>query len=351
MQIIIVNLKLLYIISEACRIPTFKDQCYTCCIKGLEVAMKETARQQMGFAWKFSRQGYGKRIWKARYGYLYLLPVFLIMGTFKYYPALTAIAMSFYEWDGNKYLEFVGFNNFINMWKDTTFLASIKNVAIIAAFEVVKTLTFPLLAAELVYWMKSRKGKEFYKLVFVIPMIVPGMVIILMWKWIYNPTFGALNQALALFGMNTNQAWLGSADTSLFSVIMVGFPWIGGIAFLIYLGGLQAIPEELYEAAKMDGANWVYRFFKIDLPLIFGQIRVLVLLALIHAMNSFENVLVLTNGGPGTYTMVPALHLYQQGITFNKMGYASAIGVFMFAIILLFTIISFKINKPEDRTH
>jgi raffinose/stachyose/melibiose transport system permease protein len=313
--------------------------------------MKEEAAAQPRGVLRLGAHGIMRRIWKARYGYLYLLPVFLIMGTFKYYPAFTAIVMSFYDWDGHKYIQFVGLNNFADMWKDTTFLASIKNISVIAAFEVLKTLTFPLFAAELVYWMKSKKGREIYKLLFVIPMIVPNMVIILMWKWIYNPTFGALNQALGLFGLNTNQAWLGSADTSLLSVILVGFPWIGGVAFLIYLGGLQAIPEELFEAARMDGAGGWYRFFRIDLPLIFGQMRVLVLLSLIHAMNSFENVLVLTNGGPGYYTMVPALHLYQQGISFNKMGYASAIGVFMFVIVLLLTILSFKINKPEDRAN
>jgi ABC-type sugar transport system permease subunit len=315
----------------------------------LEDAMKEMMKRQ-DLAWPLGKHRTLKRIWKARYGYLFLLPVFLIMGTFKYYPAFTAIVMSLYEWDGHNYHVFVGIQNFIDMWKDTTFLTSLKNVAIIASCEVLKTLTFPLIAAELVFWMKSKKGKEVYKFLFVLPLVVPNMVIILMWKWIYNPTFGALNQGLALFGMNSNHAWLGSSDTSLFSLIMVGFPWIGGIAFLIYLGGLQAIPEELYEAATIDGANAWYRFFRIDLPLIFGQIRVLVLLGLIHAMNSFENVLVLTNGGPGNYTMVPALHLYQQGITYYKMGYASAIGVFMFLIVLLLTILSFQINKSKDRT-
>jgi raffinose/stachyose/melibiose transport system permease protein len=290
----------------------------------------------------------GRRMWKARYGYLFLLPVFLIMGIFKYYPAFTAIVMSFFDWNGFNYSEFIGMDNYIAMWVDEAFIASMKNISLLAIADIIKTLTLPLIAAVLVYSMRSMRGKEFYKFIFVMPMVVPGMVVILMWKWMFNPTFGALNQLLSLFGMNSNQVWLGNSELALFSLILVGFPWIGGIAFLIYLGGLQAIPDELHEAAKMDGAGWVAQFFKIDLPLITGQIRVLIILSLIHTMNSFENVLVLTNGGPGNYTMVPALHLYQQGVTYNKMGYASAIGVFMFVIILILTIISFKIKKTDD---
>lgn len=296
-------------------------------------------------AQRVERKGIGHRMWQARYGYLFLLPVFLIMGIFKYYPAATAVIMSFFEWNGFNYREFIGLGNFISMWSDDTFVASLKNVSIIAVTDIVKTLTVPLLAAELVYCVSSRRAKEVYKFILVLPMVVPTMVIILMWKWIYNPTFGALNLALGAFGTNSNHAWLGSADTALFSIIGVGFPWIGGIAFLIYLGGLQAIPEELYEAARIDGAGLLDRLLKIDLPLIAGQMKVLIILSLIHSMNSFENVLVLTNGGPGNFTMVPALHLYQQGITYNKMGYASAIGVFMFAIIFVLTIISYQFKK------
>ncbi|WP_165452393.1 carbohydrate ABC transporter permease [Paenibacillus thalictri] len=294
-------------------------------------------------------KGIGYRCWKARYGYLFLVPVFLIMGIFKYYPAATAVVMSLFEWNGFNYREFIGLGNFISMWSDDTFVASLRNVAIFAAADIVKTLTVPLLAAELVYWVSSRKAKETYKFIFVLPMVVPTMVIILMWKWIYNPTFGALNLALNALGGHSNHAWLGSADTALISIIGVGFPWIGGIAFLIYLGGLQAIPDELHEAARIDGAGVWNRFLRIDLPLIAGQMKVLIILSLIQSMNSFENVLVLTNGGPGNYTMVPALHLYQQGITYNRMGYASAIGVIMFALIFVLTVISYQFKKEGKR--
>jgi raffinose/stachyose/melibiose transport system permease protein len=294
------------------------------------------------------RRGLWKRIWANRWGYLFLLPVFAIMGTFKYYPTLEAIVKSFYEWNGYNISKFVGLDNYIHLMHDEVFITSLGNVALIAIASLIKTFTFPLFAAELVFWERSKRFKETSKYLFVIPMVVPIMVVILMWKWIYNPSFGALNQFIGLFGVDIgNHAWLGSKDTALFSLILVGFPWIGGTPFLIILGGLQSISEELFEAAIIDGANAFQRFFTIDLPLISGQLRLLAITTLVQAFSSFENVMVLTNGGPGDYTMVPALHMYEQGMTYYKMGYACTIGMSIFLIVFVFTLISFKIKRKN----
>ena len=295
------------------------------------------------------RKGLGKRIWKNRWGYLFLLPVFSIMIIFKYYPTFTAIIKSFYSWDGYRTSKFVGLGNYVELFQDNVYLQSMKNVMIIAAAGIVKTVFFPLLAAQLICRVKEGKGKDIYKSLFVIPMVVPMMVTILMWRWIYNPSFGAMNQFLGLFGIDMqNHAWLGSSGTALFSIILVGFPWIGGTAFLILLGGLQAIPEDLHEAAVIDGAGAWQTFFRVDIPLITGQIRIVMITAVIDSLSSFENVMVLTNGGPGDYTMVPALHMYQQGMTYYRMGYACAIGMSIFIIVFIFTVLSFKIKKQEN---
>jgi len=291
--------------------------------------------------------GIKKRLWKNRYGYLFLLPIFLIMGVFKYYPAIIAIIMSFFEWNGYNLARFTGLQNYIHLFEDQVFLTAMKNVSIICIAGLVKVFTFPLLAAELVFNMKSRFSNA-SKYLFVIPMVVPTMVVILMWKWIYNPTFGVLNQLLALFGVDTmNHAWLGSSGTALASLIGVGFPWIGGTAFLILLGGLQAIPVDLYESAKVDGIRIWQRLRYIDLPLIFGQLRLLAITTLIDCLSSFENVMILTNGGPGDYTMVPALHMYQQGMTYYQMGYACTIGMSIFVIVFVFTLLSFRLQRAD----
>lgn len=307
--------------------------------------MKAAAlRQKRGL----KREGIGGRIWKNRWGYLFLLPVFLIMGIFKYYPTFTAILKSFYEWNGFNVSKFIGAGNYIQLFHDKVFLTSMRNVGILALASIGKTLIFPLLAAEFICRVKAKKVKEIYKYLFVIPMVVPAMVIILMWRWIYNPSFGALNQFLELFGFDMgNHAWLGSASTSLLSVILVGFPWIGGTAFLVILGGLQSIPEDLYEAARMDGASGIQQFFRIDLPLNFSQLRLVLITTVIDALSSFENVMVLTGGGPGDYSMVPALHMYQQGMTYYKMGYACAIGMSIFFIVFLFTLASFRLKRKD----
>lgn len=289
-----------------------------------------------------------KRLWKNRYGYLFLLPIFAIMGVFKYYPTIIAIIMSFCEWNGYNVAKFTGFNNYIHLLQDKVFLTSLRNVGIISIAGLIKVFTFPLLAAELVFNMKSRRFSEISKYLFVIPMVVPTMVVILMWNWIYNPTFGALNQFLGLFGLDSmNHAWLGNSSTALGALIGVGFPWISGTAFLILLGGLQSIPEELFESAKIDGIRIWQRLRYIDFPLIFGQLRLLAITALIDALGSFENVLILTNGGPGDHTMVPALHMYQQGMTYYQMGYACTIGISIFIVVFIFTFFSFQLKKAD----
>ena len=271
------------------------------------------------------------------------------MIVFKYYPTLTAMLKSFYDWDGYRVSIFVGLKNYMDLFQDDIYLMSMRNVFLIALASVVKVLIFPLLTAELICRVKRKRWKEAYKYIFVIPMVVPQMVSILMWQWIYNPSFGALNQFLELFGISmNNHAWLGSADTALFSIIFVGFPWIGGTAFLIFLGGLQAVSEDMHEAAIIDGASALQIFFKIDIPSIWGQLRLVVVTTIIDAFSNFENVLVLTNGGPGDHTMVPALHMYQQGLTYYKMGYACTIGMSIFLVVLIMTLISFRIKKGND---
>lgn len=310
--------------------------------------MAELEKEEIKRVSKGRNKGLPGRIWRNRWGYLFLLPLFLIMGIFKYYPTFTAIIKSFYEWNGFNVSKFIGLDNYIALMHDKVYLVSMKNVGLIALASIAKTLIFPLLAAELICRIRARKMKDVYKYLFVIPMVVPAIVIILMWRWIYNPSYGALNQFLELLGFRMgNHAWLGSASTSLLSVILTGFPWIGGTAFLVILGGLQSISGDLYEAAVMDGAGPLQQFFRIDLPLVFPQLRLVLITTIIDALGSFENVMVLTGGGPGDYSMVPALHMYQQGMTYYKMGYACAVGMSIFFIVLLFTLLSFRVKRRD----
>lgn len=276
-----------------------------------------------------------RKHWK---GYAFLIPVFAVLATFKYVPFFQALIMSFYDWNGANVKTFVGLDNFAALFKDGTLYASIKNILIFTGSGVLIQLTVPLIAAVLVFHVKGQRLQNLFKLWFVIPLVIPSIVIYLTWQWIFAGDYGVLNQLLERLGLESwTHAWLGESKTAIWSVIFVNFPWIGGITFLIYLAGLMGISGELFEVAKLDGMNVWQRFRHLELPLVRSQLKLVMVLTIIQQIQSFENVLVLTNGGPGQSTMTPALYLYLQGFSYSKMGYASAIGLMLFLFLLLLT--------------
>ncbi|MCZ8517364.1 sugar ABC transporter permease [Paenibacillus filicis] len=279
--------------------------------------------------------------------YAFLVPIFLSMALFKYYPLLTAVTKSFYQWNGANLNKFVGLGNYIQLLKDPTFYVSLKNVSVLTISFVVIQLTLPLFAAICVY--HSRKSlQKVYRVLFLVPLVVPHIIIFLLWRWIYMGN-GVLNTLLRQFGLESwVHAWLGESGTALGAIIFVNFPWIGGIYFLIYLAGLITISKELFEVGSMEGMGVWQRFRHIELPLIRNQLRLVVILAFIQQYQSFENVLVLTNGGPGFSTLTPALYLYKKGFEYNELGYASAIGAAVFLVLLLFTLAMNRFVKPAD---
>jgi raffinose/stachyose/melibiose transport system permease protein len=270
--------------------------------------------------------------------YAFLTPIFISMGLFKYVPFFTALLKSFYEWNGANINKFVGFANFNRLLHDMTFYISLKNIALFTLSFLVIQLTFPLLGAVLVHHLRHSRLKSTVQSLFLLPLVVPSIIIFLLWRWMYASN-GVINSFLGFMGLDTwKHAWLGESATAIGAIVMVNFPWIGGISFLIYMAGLSAISVDLYEVGKMEGISPLRRFWSIELPLIRGQIRFVLLLSFIHQFQSFENVLVLTNGGPGFSTLTPALYLYKMGFEYNELGMASAIGVVIFMLLLIFTV-------------
>ena len=190
-----------------------------------------------------------------------------------------------------------------------------------------------------------------YKFAFVLPMLIPGMVTMLVWtQVIMSPeTTGLFNTILAAFGL-PKKSWFWGEETALISLLINGFPYMGGTGFLIYLAGLQNIPEEANEAAALDGITTWKRIFYIDLPLILGQIKFGIVLSCISSLQGFSMQLMITKGGPNYATTVPAYYMYSYAFTYNEFGYASAVGIIMFVVILLLTIFNNKfIRTEEDR--
>ncbi|TBL78614.1 carbohydrate ABC transporter permease [Paenibacillus thalictri] len=221
-----------------------------------------------------------KMIRKHVIAYAFLVPIFVSMALFKYYPFFTAIVKSFYQWNGANINKFVGFDNFVKLFQDPTFYVSLKNVTLLTASFVVIQLTLPLFAAVCVFHARGRI-QNMYRVLFLVPMVVPYIIIYLLWRWIYVSN-GVLNALLQSVGLESwTHAWLGESATALGAIIFVNFPWIGGIYFLIYLAGLITISQELFEVGKLDGMNVWQRFWHIELPLIRNQIRLIIVLAII----------------------------------------------------------------------
>jgi raffinose/stachyose/melibiose transport system permease protein len=274
------------------------------------------------------------------YCYLMMTGTFVLLITFSYYPAASAILHSFTIWDGFRPAQWTGLTNYQEIFASDMLMGrAFPNMALLVLWQVVRAAVFPLLGAALIYRLRNEKLAYFYRLVFVLPIVVPGTVSILVWRQLYDPNVGLLNEILKMVGMAPSP-WLNSVNTALPALMFIGFPWIDGVGMLIYLAGLLAIPLEITEAAIMDGAGSLRRFFSIELPLVIPQVRLIVILNVIGALQGFGWQLLVTRGGPNNATSVPAWEMYQSAMVAGRFGYASAIGMLLFIIIFILTLIN-----------
>ena len=186
------------------------------------------------------------------------------------------------------------------------------------------------------------------KMAFVIPMLVPGLVVTLMWKYLYNPNFGfnTLLRALDLSGLTRN--WLNDSSVALICVILTGFPFISGMYFLILHNGLNMVSGELYEAAIIDGATSMQVVRYIHVPNLKPYVKTIFTLSLIGSLSGFGQIYAMTGGGPGYATMIPSLLMYKVAFGDGQFGYASALGMVIMLVIVVLTVVSRKLLKTEE---
>lgn len=295
----------------------------------------------------------GKSIWKHKIAYILLLPTFLLVWFFNYRGILTAFVRAFTNWSTTNNtvakMEFVGLDNFRRMFSEGYFLIGMKNLVLLIVTGVLKVLTMPLIAAWLVYAVNGDKRKYIYRFLFVLPVVVPVVVMAMTWQKIYDPNIGLLNEVLGVLGMTgLQQVWLGNAKTAIWAIIFMGFPFISAMAFLVYYGGFINIGKEIEESARVDGANRHQIFWKIQLPMIKPQLSIMITLTLISVMQDFNNIYIMTGGGPGTSTYVPALELYLNVAQFGRYGYACALGVVLFAFTMAITLINMRLTREKE---
>lgn len=277
-----------------------------------------------------------------------LLPSVALLLTFNYAPALIGLYRAFTRWETGEPPQWCGLANFIAMGRDEFLRISVANQVLLLAAGLVKTLAAPFVVAELLTSLRSGRVQYVLRTAFILPMVVPGMVTMLLWAFIYDGSIGLLNMVLEGVGLSAwTRAWLGEADTALLAIVGVGFPWAGGLALLIYLAGLNGISTDVWDATALDGATGLRRIFAVDLPLLRPQIRLLATLTIIGALQDFGSILILTGGGPGLSTHVPSLHMYFQAFRFGHMGYASAIGFTLFIVIFVLAVLNQRWGRRE----
>ena len=218
-----------------------------------------------------------------------------------------------------------------------------------------------IFAAICIHRLRSEKWQYFYRVLFVVPLIIPQMVGLLIWKFFYDPNVGPLNKILVTTGIDKilmwmdkwvfhlgvfnppfKPAWLGDPSLIIPALIFWGFPWVGVVGVLIYLAGLQNISNDVYEAAEIDGVGWFRRFTSIEFPLIMTQVRLNLVLMIIGTFQAygFQLILLGAEGGPRNKGMTPGLYMFFQAFNEQKYGYACAIGLMLFFIILILTVIN-----------
>lgn len=298
--------------------------------------------------------------------YLFLVPALGMVCTFSYFPAASALYHSFFDWRGGDNKEFIGLANYERALADMVFWKSFVTIFILVVANVFKLIP-SIFAAVLIHRMKNDGAQYWYRVFVVIPMIVPGIVTLFIWKFFFDPNFGILNRVLDLTGLksvlvfvdqqfgwnvfyeNVPIGWLSTPELIIPALIFWGFPWIGAVGVLIYLAGLQGIDKELYEASELDGAGPFQQFFHIEFPLIMTQVRLTLILLVIGTLQGYGQQFLLLgeNGGPARAGMVPGLWMFNRGFVQGEMGYACALGLVLFFFILALTWVNNKYVRVD----
>lgn len=285
-----------------------------------------------------------RRTWSAtrwrdtRDGYLFILPWLLGFVIWTAGPMIASIAIAFTDWRIVTVPHFVGLANFAALFQDPRIRVSLFNTTFYVVFGVPTHLTFALAAALLLN--QRRRGIAIYRTLFYLPYITPLVASSLLWLWIFNTNFGLANWLLSLFRLPAIY-WLEDPRVVKISFIIMSWWTIGG-QMVILLAGLQSIPEHLYDAASIDGANRWQRFWHVTFPLLTPSLFFNLTLALIGAFQVFVQAYVITGGGPEDASLFYVLYLYRVAFQNFDMGYASAIAWLLFVVVLIVTLTQFR---------
>lgn len=279
--------------------------------------------------------------------FLFLTPNFICFFAFTLFPIIASFILSFTKWDILSSPEFIGIQNYIDLFTDDPiFLQVLANTLIFTVLSVPTTVVLSLLVA--VALNTRIRGRNIYRTCFFLPLISSSVIVAVLWKWLLVPDFGLVNYILSWFGIK-GPNWLTDEFWALPAISFVSVWKNIGFNMLIYLAGLQGIPDTYYEAVEIDGGGKITQFFHITLPLLSSTTFFVFIMSIINSFQSFDIVKLMTDGGPGRSTSVLSHYLYENAFSFFKMGYASAISYILFGLVMIITLFQFAIQKRRDR--
>ena len=268
--------------------------------------------------------------------YLALAPTLGLLGFFSYYPDLNGLIHSLTNWEPGFSSPFVGLANYRAMWHDSLWWQSFEHIGIIFAVSITAMWALPLMAAELLISLSRPRWRFFFRSALIVPLAFSPVIQVLTWQFIYDPNVGVLNHLLGTFGLSSlEKNWLGDPHTALFALIFINFPWVAGLPFLIFSAGLQNIPQEVFDAAAIDGAGRWRRLLAVDLPLLFRQVKLLFFLAVVFVLQYGFAAFIATQGGPDNATSVPVLRMLGVAFAAGEWGYAAALSTTLLVIMML----------------
>ncbi|KAA9015994.1 carbohydrate ABC transporter permease [Niallia endozanthoxylica] len=276
---------------------------------------------------------------------LYTLPALFLVLALIYIPIVLSGYYGLMDWDGIGQMTFIGLDNYVTLIQDKVFWTSTWHSLLLAVFSTASLLLY--LAISLVLASKI-KGSDLLRKIYLIPMLLSSVAIAQLWMKIFDPTNGMANKLLEMFGVENTPVWLADPAIALFAIFIPVIWQYAGFYILIYYAALKNVPDEVIEAAKIDGASPLQIAFKIKLPLISGIFKVTVMLAVVGSLKYFDLIYVMTGGGPNGASEVIASYMYKEAFKLNNFGYGSAIGFGLLVLCLVMTWLTSKLTKSKD---
>ena len=277
-------------------------------------------------------------------GYLFILPTYVGFIIFILYPLIESMRISFQEFSLLRGSTYVGFDNYAQMFADPRLRISYVNTVTFTLFAVFFNAGVGLILAVMLNRRLPVLMRNLYRSIFFFPVLIAHTYIAVIWRFLYAQDTGVINYYLGVFGVDAIP-WLSNAHWAMAAIIILDVWKNTGFAMLVFLAGLQSIPNEYYEAAQLDGANERQLFFRVTIPLLSPTIFFILVIFMIGALQVFDTIIVLTAGGPGDATRSVVLYIYEIAFRTFNMGYAAAVSMTLFAIILVLTALQFWISR------